>query len=165
MSARKGDHVHMVDSGFRCSHCGEIYQMTMPVLVSVMIAASLAFEKSHRGCAKRDLSHLAPKSPAEWRQGWDTGRSSLEIYDFFVLGKTPSEEAYPRDPDDFGRCYRLLKVAPSWRANIQDMSECPVPWSAYVAAWDELERLYEEGLASGTSPGLYARMKALRGDP
>jgi hypothetical protein len=71
----------------------------------------------------------------------------------------------PYDPDDFGRCYRLLALAPEWRARIAEMAAYGDEWAALSAAWDELTALYEAEAPShtGTAPKLYFRMRELCG--
>jgi hypothetical protein len=36
--------------GFACTHCGEVYDMPLPVLLSVWVAASKAFVRAHVDC-------------------------------------------------------------------------------------------------------------------
>jgi hypothetical protein len=76
----------------------------------------------------------------------------------------------PYDPDDFGRCYRLLKVMPSWRERLAEVAAVCPQWAPFVEAWGELTALYEDELENGPvtkgvrmAPRLYARMRELRG--
>jgi hypothetical protein len=71
----------------------------------------------------------------------------------------------PYDPSDFGRCYRLLQVMPSWRLRMQEVADAHVNWQPFVDAWEELTTLYELELKSpdGMAPRTYARMRQLRG--
>lgn len=104
----------------------------------------------------------------EWIAGADTGASSTAIW-AHMMG-TKSEGAYPFDPDDFGRCYRLLLRVPEWRNRISEMSKYSKVWTRLAAAWDELTTLYELEVGTGAdryfgkrAPRLYARMIELRG--
>lgn len=76
----------------------------------------------------------------------------------------PKPDGIPHDPSDFGRCYRLLKAFPRWRENLPLMAEVKPEWRKLIAAWSDLEKLYEEEIPDGTgaAPKLYAAMKALR---
>ena len=105
-----------------------------------------------------------------WIVGDDTGLSSTAIW-AHMMGTAPAERfghvAYPLDPDDFWRCYRLLLLVPEWRARIGEMAQYGPVWAALAGAWDELTALFEEEIgpgmarAYGRAPRLYARMKAL----
>lgn len=100
-----------------------------------------------------------------WVAGGDTGISSLTIWS--VLSGMFSDTAArfghwpPSDPSDFGRCYRLLKRFPAWRARLGEVSAAHPRWTRLVEHWAELESLYEEELPNATAPKLYARMKQL----
>lgn len=97
-----------------------------------------------------------------WASGGDTGNSSLTIYSFF---QGPPRRAFtpsiPWDPDDFGRCYRLLKLAPHWRANLEAIAHVWPEWRPLVENWDEMERLYLEELPTGNCRKLYDLMVKL----
>ena len=105
-----------------------------------------------------------------WIVGGDTGISSKTIWSV-MMGAEPSYPCEPSDPDDFGRCYRLLKIAPpSWRASLSRVSEKYPVWTALVRQWDELTALYEDELVNGPidkksrvrmAPKTYVRMKEL----
>jgi hypothetical protein len=105
-----------------------------------------------------------------WIVGRDTGTSSKTIWSV-MMGAEPDYHGEPSDPDDFGRCYRLLKIAPaSWRANLSRVSDKYPVWTALVRQWDELTALYEDELVNGPidkkyrvrmAPKTYARMKEL----
>jgi hypothetical protein len=67
----------------------------------------------------------------------------------------------PRDPSDFGRCYRMLKLFPELRERLPEVASACPEWSGLVGAWAELEALWEQESPSGKCPALYDRMKAL----
>jgi hypothetical protein len=69
--------------------------------------------------------------------------------------------AHPHDPADFGRCLGLLIAVPEFRPRLAEMSNCSSQWSAIVAAWNELETLYNEEFPTGRAPRCYAKMKEL----
>lgn len=107
-----------------------------------------------------------PITPRDWIIGRDTGLSSMTIWEFMT--GLPVWELHrwsglhtPRDPSDFGRCYRLLQHFPEWRSRLPEMAEAKPEWAPLVAAWDELVALYEEELPSGRAPKLYERMQEL----
>ena len=110
-----------------------------------------------------------------WISGRDTGISSKAIW-AHMMGVPPEQPFafgnFPHDPDDFGRCYRLLVRVPAWRARIGEMASHGEVWARLAVAWDELAALYEEEAAANgvnptlergwfRAPRLYARMKEL----
>lgn len=107
----------------------------------------------------------AEGDPIAWLTNGDTGTSSKTIWSV-LTGRRITEPYFspdvPHDPADFGRCYRLLKVMPSWRARLSEVALKHSAWTPLVEAWDELTALYEEELPNGTAPKLYARMRELR---
>lgn len=96
-----------------------------------------------------------------WLQNGDTGLSSLTIW-YVLMGQTPDRADIPYDPADFGRCYRLLQVMPSWKTRLGEVAARYPQWAPLVDAWEELTALYEAELPSGRAPKLFARLQALR---
>lgn len=76
-----------------------------------------------------------------WLNMHDYGASSRCIAD--VMCGNPSTNCYPHDPDDFGRCHRLLLLYPEWRARLDEMGAVNKGWAALVAKWDEIVLAYE----------------------
>ena len=68
--------------------------------------------------------------------------------------KAPDWHDTPSDPDDFGRCYRLLAKFPEWRQRMPEVAAQYPKWGPMVAAWDELTELYEQCCDEG---GEYTR--------
>lgn len=97
-----------------------------------------------------------------WLMTGDTGTSSLTIvYVMEGMITTPARCNHridvPHDPADFGRCHALLQLFPDWRSNLVKMGAALPKWRPMVAAWAELERLYE----SGDRHTLYLRLLQL----
>lgn len=120
-------------------------------------------------------SHLADdeQGAAEltWLFGRDTGLSSLTIFSVLskheiarqsALAKIGRRGSLPRDPEDFGRCHRLLECFPAWRERLPEVAECFPGWKALINAWEELTSLYLEELPIGKCPKLYDRMQKLQ---
>ena len=98
---------------------------------------------------------------AKWRDSTDIGISSLTIA--HVLGGTTmgnNISDIPRDPSDFGRCLRLVRLM-GRRERLPEVVSRHPAWKPFVWAWDELERLYDEESPSGNAPRLYREMKNL----
>jgi len=182
--AKKGSHVRLVPPDVLfCRHCGERYTMAMPVSLGMFGAITKQFNKDHKPCRlnkKRGLACTycfnfghAPEScprldcggdPREWWKGPDTGASSKALCrllagwaDFTEPRCNPA----PRDPDDFGRCHRLLRAIPGWRERVGEAARM-AKWIKIAPAWNELEALYLEELPTGRAPRLFARLQELQ---
>jgi hypothetical protein len=102
-----------------------------------------------------------------WIANGDTGTSSLTIWSVMTGREVPERHFHPdtpKDPSDFGRCYRLLQVMPAWRPCLPEVSAKYPEWKALVDVWHELTALYQEEFPSGSCPRLYARMQELLGE-
>lgn len=172
---RRDAHVTIHGDELLCENCGQTYKVTFPTPVDMFVAQSKAWTKMHANCKKREGVNLFPqaKSVEEWISGRDTGTSSKTIWRH-MRGLPLLEVHHPWDPSDFGRCYRLLAIAPEWRARMPEMATHGKVWSALASAWNELTALYEEEVdvtqdphrakaADGCAHRLYGRMKELIG--
>jgi hypothetical protein len=73
---------------------------------------------------------------------------------------------YPCDPDDFNRCYKLLKAVPELRSRLTWMKDVNGYWKALVAHWDEVEEsligeIGENGAKSHKAPLTYNLMRSI----
>lgn len=100
---------------------------------------------------------------AEWLLSDDTGMSSKALCARMMGGKPKMDGFnYPSDPSDFGRCYRLLKLIPEWRARLHEMSDCGPYWKALVEQWDAIEASYLAETAVGPhAEKTYKLMKSI----
>ena len=67
----------------------------------------------------------------------------------------------PYDPDDFGRCFRLLEHFPEWKKRLPEVAAIFPKWEPMVAKWEQMSRLYVEEKDSGHCSQLYALMRRL----
>lgn len=88
----------------------------------------------------------------EWLLSGDTGLSSESILKH-MLGRTDGQNGYPLDPDDLGRCLRLLEIFPEWKPRVGEMAQYSPGWAGQVAKWDELESLMAEEVGIDWSKG------------
>ncbi|MBL8785128.1 MAG: hypothetical protein JNJ59_09525 [Deltaproteobacteria bacterium] len=169
----KAEHVVARNNGAACLHCGRSVEFKMPIAVDDFVAMSNAFVKTHAKCRKPSGELCAfchryghwfidcptVDTPSAWYESRDTGLSSLAIYLTFrgIGGKTE----FPIDPDDFGRCYRLVKRFPEVMEGMARLGERSKVWARLFEHWDELCALFEEELPTGSAPKLYARMGEL----
>jgi hypothetical protein len=157
-----------------CERCGEGLSINLPQPLYIITAAMKAFAEHHGNCPPGQYHAKPAQAPEEWATGRDTGTSSLTIY-AAIKGKKGRDREFdiPYDPDDFGRCYRLLKLFPNWRKELDKVIALCPRWKPFVEAWDELTALYEaagwhkfvpwhstEGM-KGDGGKMYHRMKEL----
>lgn len=95
-----------------------------------------------------------------WLDSDDTGLSS-RFMAMYLSSRLCNEIHWPHDPDDFGRCYRLLQAVPELRDRLPYLENASVQWAALVKHWSELESLWVEESPAGAAPKLYARMREL----
>lgn len=92
-----------------------------------------------------------------WLDSDDTGSSSLFMAWVMTAGelrywwgrKTP-EFAYPRDPDDLGRCIRLIRAAPELEDKLHLMRDTGPHWSAVADNWQRWVAMYDDENDDGT---------------
>ena len=103
-------------------HCGKCSHQWAPIYLPV--TAETVGKLTHNQCpmcgSKKVLVGEFPKptnegDPIAWLTNGDTGISSKTIW-LVMMGRRLGANDWadvPHDPDDFGRCYRLLQVMPS----------------------------------------------------
>ena len=99
-----------------------------------------------------------------WLTGRDTGVSSKTIWSV-MTGHAVQRTGIPYDPDDFGRCHRLLLAIPEWRDRLDEVADAHPKWRPFVDAWGQMEALYAEESPRRVAPRLYELMRSLRGLP
>lgn len=100
-----------------------------------------------------------------WMGGGDTGMSS-ECMALHLSGICSNDDSHPHDPDDLGRCMRLLFRVPALRSRLAKMATVSPAWAALVARWDELERCMADEVGIGwhkgrSAPKTYALMRSI----
>ena len=91
-----------------------------------------------------------------WLGSDDTGLSSKFMASVLSGGQFTAPNNYPRDPDDFGRCMRLIEAVPEFKGFIHLMCEHGHEWSAVADNWETWVGLYN----SCVGVELYSQMKA-----
>lgn len=112
------------------------------------------------------LSHKAIVAIAQWFADDDTGTSSQTIAVIAMGAKKVGKARMdaPHDPDDFGRCLRLVKRVPELREHFARIGKTVKAFAGILDNWDELVAIYERDRPTGRSQDLYRRIKELRGD-
>jgi hypothetical protein len=148
-----------------CTRCGDGLILSMPQPIPIVVAASKAFVKIHSRCQDTGRREPVATSPIEWLKGRDTGASSATIWTVMTGLPVPYQPNVPRDPDDFGRCFRLLALFPQWRPRLPEVAAKYPEWKPFVDAWDQLKAMFENALSSSSSDRgreMYEFMKELR---
>lgn len=102
-----------------------------------------------------------------WLDSDDVGASSeymawaLSDYDQQVLfwGRNSPHLAYPHDPDDLGRCIRLIEAVPEFGGKIPEMAHRGKEWLAVATNWADWVEMY-----NADDDGLYDAMQAAYGE-
>lgn len=174
-------HVAIGSGGrFQCNHCGAVHDPFKGEAVELWAVAALgeAFTKQHARCpapkverchfcfsqehASNEHVNVTTATAVDWIDCGDTGLSSTAIWKH-MMGAASSGD-YPYDPDDFGRCFRLLAApwARGWRERMPEMARYGKVWAALATEWPKLEALFVKEAPTGKAPKLYAAMKKAR---
>lgn len=100
----------------------------------------------------------------KWAVGRDTGSSSKALCAHMSGSKPDNDGDYPRDPDDLGRCLRLLELVPEWKPRISEMAVYGTGWAGLVKLWPQIAAsMTDEGgidwMRGKRAPKTYALMK------
>ena len=96
-------------------------------------------------------------TPIAWALSDDTGTSSETIMHVMERTETIDDVGVPHDPDDFGRCYRLLQAFPHYRKRLHEVADKYPMWVGLVRDWDKLASMFE----AGQNDLLYSAMQVL----
>lgn len=101
--------------------------------------------ESGAGALRAEITETNKNKSREdaWILGCDTGLSSKTIFSVMTGKSDVGHGDHPWDCDDFGRCYRLLKLFPEWKSRLGEVSARYPAWTGLVSAWDELTELFE----------------------
>ena len=98
----------------------------------------------------------------EWLAVGEQGSSSQAMF-YAITGVMPqrfsqgTRRSHPHDPDDFSRCYKLVKVVPELSSQLGKVAELSDTWATIILEWDNLCALFEEG----NNEHLYQKLKSL----
>lgn len=148
-----------------CLNCGGEFKIEYPIDIEEMIKKSKAFELLHADCKPNwkepvvDQSKSIQEKALFWLQHGERGRSS-EAMCFHLMGRTGSN-SHPYDPDDFRRCYLLLKAVPEWNGveYRERMKQLSPEWSNLIYHWDKLTAMLEEQMVTHKRNGMYELMQ------
>lgn len=176
MAKKKNEHTGFRNGDLFCFNCGTFYKISLPQPVDMVTAIIKQFSKSHNDCVKTwiepvanpnlGLDLISAKENANWwLMNGEHGISSKTIFKY-LYGYDGGEikiqfEDTPCDPDDFRRCYLLLKAVPQWKMKLHLMKPVSPTWSKLVDNWDKLTVMLEEQMQTKKANGMYEFMKTI----
>lgn len=177
MPAKKESHTGFRNGDLFCFHCGTSQKMPMPLPVNLASEWMMGFAKIHKDCKKTWVEpvNIPTDKTEEQNANWwltygEHGTSSKTMFKYLNNGYhfQIQNESHPYDPDDFRRCYLLLKSVPQFRAKLGRMKSVSRQWSNLVDSWDKLTEMLEEqmmyiekGDRKKASNGMYEFMQTL----
>lgn len=144
---KKVDHTTIRNGMLFCMNCGRYQDMHLPVEIQMAAAMMKAFAQIHKNCPPTwkepevDQSKSVEYKAKFWFTHGERGASSEAIY--YCLTGTGNRKDHPYDPDDFKRCYGLLKFVPEWRDELHKVKKLSPIWARLIDNWDTLTEMYE----------------------
>lgn len=166
----KSKHTGIRNGKLFCFNCGQSQILPLPLDARLLGALMKEFGKIHKNCKK---TYKEPENETDgkteeqniqwWLSYGEHGISSMTMLKSLRDDKSMfvSIESYPHDPDDFRRCYLLLKAIPSFKYKLDRLKQLNPVWSKLVDNWDKLTLMLEEQLETNTANGMYEFMKEL----
>ena len=107
-----------------------------------------------------------PNAASVWLQKGEKGISSEVIFGAISGLWLSNWRMTPSDPDDFRRCYLLIKQVPEWKKELWRVAEISSAWENVVENWDKLCEMLEDQLnrekeGRSKANGMYEFMKSL----
>ena len=163
------EHTTIRNGNLFCTHCGGEKKLVYPMPVDNMTKEINTFMGLHKNCKPTWVQPmpaelLLTEEKAEfWLANGERGVSSETMFEVLayrrILGGLPG--CHPCDPDDFRRCYLLLKTVPEWKHQLNRLRTLSPVWSKLVDNWDKLTELLEDQLKNHKPNGMYELMKKL----
>ncbi len=175
MAKKDNKHCVIRNEKLFCSNCGKYQVIPYPIQIPMFTAMTEAFNKIHANCKPTwkqlevDQSLTVDKKMQWWIENGERGISSETMFHYIAFSYGRPEyllrrgkvESHPHDPDDFRRCYELLKTIPEWKSRLDTMKEVSPAWKNLVDHWDELIVMLEEQMVAKKDNGMYDLMEKL----
>ena len=152
-----------------CLNCGGEFALAYPIPIKDFAKKAKAFETLHKDCPATwkqpevDQSKSIEEKTNFWLLNGEHGNSSVAMCR--ALMDNPVSKSHPYDPDDFRRCYLLLKAVPEWKKDLHKLKSLSLEWSNLVDNWDILTSMYEENVKTNwinyERIGMYELMQKL----
>ncbi len=179
--AKKNKHIVYRNSNLFCSNCGIESIITYPIDISILVTMADRFAKVHKNCKpvwkqpEPDMTQSIQERIVWWTKYGEHGTSSKTIWCILTNGSDfkfnyedlkfvfipEIEYTHPSDPDDFKRCYMLLKAVPEWRNELYKLNGISPVWERMVWYWDKLTKKLEQQIKTGKTNNMYELMKTL----
>ena len=155
------------NSNLFCLNCGQKKIIPYPIAIDDMSNMMTLFDNEHKNCSstwkqpEADLTTSVEQRMEFWLEHGERGMSSETMFQV-ISGKSigKSRMTHPSDPDDFRRCYLLLKTIPEWKSELHKLKSNSPVWSKLVDNWDKLTVMLEEQIAGGKNE-MYKEMEKL----
>jgi hypothetical protein len=163
--AKKKSHCTVRNNALFCLNCGGTQTLTFPMAVDMFAAMAKAFEKMHKNC---DPTWKQLESNPEWSMDdrarfWfehgERGASSESI--FHWMTSRIKVHNHPLDPDDFKRCYGLLRMVPEFRQRIMEMAFVSDEWKRLAENWEKLTEMFIKARETNDGKEMYEYMQKL----
>jgi hypothetical protein len=123
-----------------CDKCGEKFIIKYPIEIKKIVKKAKSFEALHESCnIDKDLINKAN----EWLKIGEANSSSITMWNCLMLKPKFYLISYPKDPDDFSKCYKLLEAIPEWKAKLYYLKRISPVWWRLVDNWDKLTEMHE----------------------
>lgn len=169
----KVKHTVVENEKLLCLNCGGDYKLQFPMPIDGMDSFAMKveyFNKLHGGCKpgwirpEADQSKTIHEKAMWWMNNGQVGMSSKTMWNCFMNNKDFPVN-HPYDPDDFSRCYKLLKAVPEWKSELHRLKNLSKAWSNLVDNWDKLTEMYEQNVReewkNSKKVGMYEFMSKL----
>lgn len=137
------------NKNFFCTKCGSEFVLDYPISIESMNEKTEAFNNLHKDCKQTwtepeaDQSKNVQEKAIWWMTNGELGMSSETMWNCFY-GIKDYRICHPSDPDDFSRCWKLLKAVPEWKSELHKLKPLSEAWSNLVDNWDKLTEMYEK---------------------
>lgn len=169
----KIEHTTIRNQKLFCTHCGGEFALAFPIATAVFAKKIKSFNSLHSDCLpvwkepQADPDWSIQERMNFWLSHGERGLSSMVIFEILsghVIKIKAEYYAHPNDPDDFRRCYALLKLIPEWKIELHKLKQISPTWSRLVDNWDKLTELMEDQLKTRKANGMYEFMQRLTQD-
>ena len=153
-----------------CLNCGSEHVLHYPVPIDEMSKKMKAFDVLHKDCKKTwtqpqvDQNKDVMQKAMWWIANGEKGNSSETMWNC-LMGNKGFPINHPYDPDDFSRCYKLLKTVPEWNKQLEKLKPLSIAWSNLINNWSKLTEMFEqnerEQWKNYKKVGMYEFMKTL----
>jgi len=167
---KNGGHIVLRNQNLFCLNCGQEWEITYPIKVKEFAEKLKGFNLLHKNCEKTWIEPQADqrddvvKRAMWWIANGERGLSSETMWNC-LIGNLDYPIHHPYDPDDFGRCHKLLQTIPEWKNELYRLCKLSAEWNNLVINWDKLTEMYEKNVGENCKHykenGMYDFMQSL----